>query len=155
MSSRRIIFLLTILCGLFMRNTTVDAQHFYNLTAEEVGIDSVLPRFACSIPLPEGYADSTYSVSILYPEFIDMTEYGIRKMRAITTDSLGELPQVECNVVVERRRGSLEVSFVPFVFRDGKYRILVSFMLSVEAKPRRMGALRAPSAGNADRYAAQ
>ena len=154
MSSRRIIFLLTILCGLFMRNTTVDAQHFYNLTAEEVGIDSVLPRFACSIPLPEGYADSTYSVSILYPEFIDMTEYGIRKMRAITTDSLGELPQMECNVVVERRRGSLEVSFVPFVFRDGKYRILVSFMLSVQAKPRRMGALRAPSAGNADRYAA-
>ena len=153
MSSRLLMFFLSILCGLFVGNTTAGAQHFYNLTAEEVGIDSVLPRFACSIPLPEGYADSTYSVGINYPEFIDMTDYGIRKLKAITTDSLGELPQVECNVVVERRRGSLEVSFVPFVFREGKYRILVSFMLSVEAKPRKEGLRRAPSTGNSDRYA--
>ena len=29
----------------------VDAQRFYNLTADEVRIDSVLPQFGCSIPL--------------------------------------------------------------------------------------------------------
>ena len=128
------------------------AQQFYNLTASEVAIDSVLPRFACSIPLPEGYADSTYTVSILYPEFIDMAPYSIRKLQAITTDTLPELPQVEANVVVERRRGALEVSFVPFAFREGRYKILVGFMLSVEAKPKANGMRRAPMASS-ERYA--
>ena len=31
------------------------------------------------------------------------------------------MPDVAANVVVERRRGSLEVSFLPFVVRGGKY----------------------------------
>ena len=128
------------------------AQHFYNLTAQDVAVDSVLPRFACSIPLPENYADSAYTVSILYPEFIDMAPYSIRKLQAITTDTLPELPEIEANVVVERKRGALEVSFVPFAFRDGRHKILVSFMLSVQAEPLPTAARRAPKA-QGSRYA--
>lgn len=45
------------------------AQRFYNLTADEVTIDSVLPHFTYSIPLEGNYADSVYKVTIDYPEF--------------------------------------------------------------------------------------
>ena len=67
-----------LLCGL-----QASAQRFFNLTAEEVSIDSVLPRFACSIPLGAHFADSIYRVSIDYPEFIPMSERDKREYRRI------------------------------------------------------------------------
>ena len=48
-------------------------QRFFNLTADEVKVDSVLPHFLYSIPLPENYQDSVYTVSVKYPEYMDMT----------------------------------------------------------------------------------
>lgn len=138
-----------LLCGL-----QASAQRFFNLTAEEVSIDSVLPRFACSIPLGAHFADSIYRVSIDYPEFIPMSERDKREYRRITQNALPEMPQVEQHVVVDRKKGALEVSFVPLVHRDGKDLILVSFMIRVEAEPRNTPR-RAPAlaASQAARYA--
>ena len=99
---------------------TAGAQRFYNLTADEVRIDSVLPQFGCSIPLGEHYADSVYTVSILYPEFYDMTPTDIRRYQNITSAPLPEMPEPETTIVVERKRGAMEVRFVPLVYRDGK-----------------------------------
>ena len=145
-------YLLTVwllVCGL-----QASAQRFFNLTADEVSIDSLLPRFACSFPLGEHFDDSTYQVSIDYPEFIPMSESDRRKYALITQETLPEMPQVEQHVVVDRKKGALEVSFVPLVHRDGKDLILVSFMVRVEASAKK-GARKAPSlAGQqAARYA--
>ena len=52
---------------------------FFNLTAGEVKIDSLLPNFTYAIPLEEGYEDSTYVVEITYPEFIDASASDVRK----------------------------------------------------------------------------
>ncbi len=135
--------------------TATSAQNFFNLTADEVRIDSVLPRFSYSFPLPENYSDSLYTVEIVYPDFVDMSSRDVLRYHAITSDSLPELPKVEQRVVVERKRGHLEATFVPLVFREGRYRILASFMLRVTAQPLPL-ILRAPTAnatGNGDRYA--
>ena len=106
------------------------AQEFFNLTAEQVRIDSLLPRFSHSYALGEHYADSTYTFRIEYPEFIDMSEGDIERYRAITNDApLPELPVVEQFIGVSRRQGTLVASFVPLVYRDGKYQKLVSFRL--------------------------
>jgi hypothetical protein len=109
------------------------AQRFYNLTADEVSIDSVLPRFSYSIPLEANYADSIYQVSIDYPEFIPMSAADRRNYARITQAVLPELPVVEQRIVVNRKKGALEVSFVPLARREGRDLILVSFMLRVEA----------------------
>ena len=109
-------------------------QRFFNLTAEEVRIDSVLPVFAHSFPLGDNYADSTYKVSIVYPEFIPMSDADIKKYQKITNAELPELPEVKTQVVVERKKGALEVFLVPLVKRDGKCQKLVSFMLKVEGR---------------------
>lgn len=48
------------------------AQKFFNLTADEVRIGEQLPCFTYSQKLGTQYADSTYSVAIEYPEYMEM-----------------------------------------------------------------------------------
>ena len=124
-----------ILTAWLLSLTGVQAQGFFNLTADEVKIDSLLPVFGHVFPLGPNYADSVYTVSIDYPEFIDMSAADIARYQKITTDSLPSLPVVESFVGVSRRQGSLYVSFVPLVQREGKYQKLVSFKLTVKALP--------------------
>lgn len=112
----------------------VGAQRMFNLTAPQVKVDSVLPVVTYAIPLYGNYADSTYTVSIEYPEFIPMSDHDVRSYQAITEEPLPRLPKVRQQVTVSRKKGSLEVSLVPLVYRDKKYQKLVSFMLKVKSK---------------------
>lgn len=127
-------------------------QRFFNLTAEEVKVDTLLPRFTYTIPLGDAYADSTYIVAIKYPEFIDMNADDVDRYMSITADTPPAMPVVTSTVVVERKKGFLVVSFTPIVYSKGKYRKLVSFMLDVQAE----GSLktsRASSSTVSSRYA--
>ena len=129
--SKRALLSLLLLCAVLKAG----AQEFVNLTASEVRIDSVLPLYYHNIPLGANYADSIYSVSIDYPEFIDMSEADIRRYEAISDGApLPALPEVHQYIGVSRRQGTLCVSFIPLVFREGKYQKLVSFRLSLSAE---------------------
>lgn len=156
MTKRNILLsVIALLCCCNVMGSSV--QKFFNLTADEVKIDSVLPRFACSLPLGGAWADSVYTVKIEYPEFYDMSSGDIERCIKIAGDDMPEMPKVEFNVVSERRRGSIEVAFVPVVKRGGKWQKLVSFMLSVEARPKSTAlkaATRAETVSPADRYVA-
>ena len=138
---------LMMICGM----VSTMAQGFYNLTAEEVKIDSLLPFVNYSWPLGGNYADSTYEVRIAYPEFLDMAEEDVNRYHAITTEQLPELPRIQQYVGVSRKSGTLYAQFVPLVFREGKYQILVSFQLQVKSAP--AGKTRRASSSG-DRYAA-
>ena len=129
---------------------TAGAQEFFNLTADEVRIDTLLPVFTWQKQLGAQYADSIYSVTIEYPEFIEMSKEDIRRYREISGVPLPELPVVTQTVGVARKQGVLDVSLVPLAFRDGKYRKLVSFKLNVEA--RAVSRARTRDAGS-ERYA--
>ena len=138
--------------GFLLAGLLASAQEFFNLTAQEVRIDSVLPQFNYTRELGPCYADSVYKVSILYPEFIDMSAADVARCRAISVEPLPELPAIEQYIGVSRKQGTLFVRFVPLVFRQGKYQKLVSFMLKVESSPA-MKARAQRAAGSADRYA--
>ena len=138
---------LMMICGM----VSTMAQGFYNLTAEEVKIDSLLPFVNYSWPLGGNYADSTYEVRIAYPEFLDMAEEDVNRYHAITTEQLPELPLIQQYVGVSRKSGTLYAQFVPLVFREGKYQKLVSFQLQVKSAP--AGKTRRASSSG-DRYAA-
>lgn len=112
-------------------------QKFFNLTAEEVRIDSVLPEFTHSFPLGTAYADSTYSVRLDYAEYIDMSARDIERLQRITSTVPPSSPIVNSSIVVDRKKGRLEISFIPIVYRKGKYQKLVSFMLDVKASARK------------------
>ena len=129
------------------------AQRFFNLTADEVKIDSVLPTFSMQQSLGPHYADSLYQVRILYPEFRDMSPADVVRYQSITPERPALLPSIEQHVSVVRRQGILNISFVPIVFRDGKYQKLVSFMLDIQSQAAaRSRALR--SSAVSSRYAA-
>ena len=150
---RRIIILTILLCSVL----TINAQRFFNLTSDEVRVDSVLPFFGYSVPLSGSYQDSIYSASILYPEFIDMTSTDIANYHRLSADSLPALPEVQVALAQSRKQGQLDVTFCPLVYRDGKYQILVSFMLRVDSKAKSRSVRRAQAAAAttaADRYAA-
>ncbi len=128
---KRVLLLLLLLCAVLRAG----AQEFVNLTAHEVRIDSLLPVYHCNIPLGKHFADSIYTVSIDYPEFVDMSEADIRRYETISGAPLPALPEVHQYIGVSRRQGTLCVSFVPLVFRDGKYQKLVSFKIKTHKAP--------------------
>ena len=128
-----------------------EAQAIFDLTASQVRIDSLLPVFTWQKSLGPRYADSVYTVSIAYPEFINMSEADIRRYQEISGKPLPTLPAVTQHVSVARKEGLLDVSFVPLVYRNGRYQKLVSFMLDVKAKPVMRAATRAE--GEPSRYA--
>ena len=112
---------------------SLEAQRFFDLTAEEVRIDSLLPVFNYEQELGANYADSVYTVTIDYPEFIDMSPTDVRRYQTLTSDPLPAMPEVHQYVGVSRKQGTLYVSFVPLVCRNGKMQKLVSFRLTVQS----------------------
>ena len=130
---RRYIYIIGI--GLLLMSLTAKAQQrFFNLTAEQVRVDSLLPVFTHHVSLGPDYADSVYTVSIVYPEFIPMSKADVARYERITSKPLPAMPEVSQVISVDRKCGELTLSFVPLVFRDGQYQKLVSFMLKVKGE---------------------
>jgi len=142
--------LFTIHCSLFSSHAA--AQRFFNLTAQEVTIDSLLPVFTYAYPVGAHYADSVYSVNIAYPEFIPMSEEEVKRYHAITNEPLKAMPDVSQRMTVSRKKGTLYVSFVPLVYHNGQYQKLVSFMLDIKGK--KMSVRRGKRSDAVSRYAA-
>ena len=113
----------------------MQAQKFYNLTADEVKVDSMLPRFVYSRPLGEDYQDSVYTATVKYAEYVDMTVSDIANYNRISGAALPSKVVVDQRISICRKKGTLVVSFCPLVFRNNKYQMLVSFMLDIKAKP--------------------
>jgi len=134
-----------------------EAQKFYNLTAEEVRVDSVLPRFGYVRSLTDDYADSIYTARVLYPEFIDMPAAQVENYKRLATELPPPFPELTQRIVFDRKRPSLAVSFCPVVYRDGRYQLLVSFMIEIQSRPRTATAAKAASprrqTAAAERYA--
>lgn len=111
-------------------------QRFFNLTVNDVTIGASLPSFRYAIPVGEHYADSTYELSIRYPEFIDMSKEDIARYNALTSEVPSALPAIHQRMTVDRKRGVLEFSLTPIVERNGKKQFLVSFMIALTSRPK-------------------
>ncbi len=134
---------------------TVQAQkRFYNLTAEELRIDSELPNVAYSIPLPDNYQDSTYTLSIRYPEYIDMPESDVRKYKAICeSPNTGKNPEITQGISVDRKKATFVAYLTPIVYREGKYQYLVSFLAELKSSASTKAKAKRLADAKGDRYA--
>ena len=111
------------------------AQRFFNLTSQEVKVDSILPQFVYSLPLQGDYQDSIYTVTVKYPEYVDMPVADILNYNRLSGAALPEQVVVQKQITECRKQGLLVVSFSPLVFREHRYQVLASFMLDVKARP--------------------
>ena len=134
MTKRSAILCLLTLLGCI--KLSAQQQRFFNLTVEDVKIDSVLPHFHYAIPVGEQYADSVYELEIRYPEFMDMSKTDIERYNALTAVILPSLPEIHRQMTVERKKGVLEISLMPIVQRNGRKQFLVSFMIALTSRPR-------------------
>ena len=129
----------SVLISHFLIFSFSQSQSFFNLTADEVRIDTLLPVFNYAFPLGSHYADSTYQVSIEYPEFVPMSEEEIKLYAKSRNEELGirnydllAMPEIHQSVSVDHKQGTLHIGFIPLVYRDGQYQKLVSFKLGVK-----------------------
>lgn len=130
--------LLTISC-LCAALAHASAQRFYNLTSDEVRVDSIVPVFSHTEGVPALYADSVYTFEIAYPEYADMPRADIDNYCRLRQDTPPDVPAVDTRITMDRKRPSLHASFCPVVFRDGRYQVLASFMLRRMATARHDG----------------
>lgn len=124
-----------IVLTLLLAAVQASAQKFYNLTAKEVRVDSVLPIFSHTESLPVNFRDSVYSFSIAYAEYADMPRADIEAYQRIEPNLPAAQPRLETSVVMDRKRPSLLTTFCPVVMREGRWQVLVSFMLRRSATP--------------------
>lgn len=133
------------------------AQRFFNLTADEVDIDSIMPVIGYTMPLPVNYADSVYTAEVKYAEYVDMTQDEIDRYNRYTNSApLPEQPSVSMSVITTNKKPSMLFSLSPLVYRNGKHQILVSYMLEVNASAANHAKASANGgrAASAERYAA-
>ncbi len=110
-------------------------ERFVYLTTEDVQIDSVIPHVGYSIQLPANYQDSVYSVSLVYPEYIDMAPSDIEKFHRLSDTEAPSFPTPQTEIVFNKKSPILKTTVMPIALIDGKYKWLVSFMLRVESSP--------------------
>lgn len=142
-----------IICAVGIANA--QRTKFYNLTADEVRIDSVLPSVAHNYILPENHGDSIFSIQLKYAEYLDMTPSEIERYKAIAGEEPGEMPKIEYSTICNQTKSQLLSLFCPVVKRNNKYQFIVSFMVEVNAKAVSLakGASKG-EASPAERYAA-
>lgn len=151
--------------------TAFTFKQFFHLSASDLQIDRDLPYFSYSIALDSHYADSVYTVALLYPEYRTLTDAELKrycqqqgidlkrvsKKELAVKNGLDKLPKAMVRTVVERKQGHLEVVFCPLVYRNGQLQWLTGFMLQVSSAPKAAalhGMRKAQKAASAaDRYA--
>ncbi len=132
-------------------------ERFVYLTTEDVQIDSVIPHLGYSIQLPANYQDSVYSVSLVYPEYIDMAPSDIEKFHRLSDTEAPSFPTPQTEIVFNKKSPILKTTVMPIALIDGKYKWLVSFMLRVESSPATQAKakrMRKASANSGDIYSA-
>ena len=126
---------------------------FTSLDWDELHIDSVLPVYTEVVPLETDYRTHTYTVELLYPEYVALT--GREAQVAQQYDSLlAETIEVETFVGVERGRGLLDISFIPIRRKGGNYEKLVSAQVVINATPTATRLEARRQAAGQSRYAA-
>lgn len=129
-------FILTIILCFFAMTMNGQRARFCNLSAEELKIDSVMPRVAYHYDLVGDAVDSTFTVNLKYPEFYDMPAEDVAAYRRMTLELPPAMPVVETARAVSRKQTKVVADFCPVVYRDGKYQYLASFMIEWCAEKR-------------------
>lgn len=113
----------------------VSAQdRFITLDWQKLPAVQTLPEISESIPLSDDFYLNNYDVKIEFPEFVDLTPEAVVELIAKGV-TLPDYPQTEVFVATSADKASLNVRFVPVVYRKGIYQRINSFKLSVISTP--------------------
>ena len=141
----RNILLLLFLCALLPAKAQGEMEINWSVYAQ----DTVLPVFTHSIVL--GYdCSGTYTATIEYPELKPLSADEIVRFHLAKKEGAPEWPEITVYKGVSAKRGQLDISFSPVIWRDGRYWRIHSFTLKVH---REVQFQKRRAAAKAERYA--
>ena len=138
---RYILFsLLCLLC------VTTRAQGEMEIDWSAYAQDTVMPVFMHSIDLGYDHVSYEYTAAIEYPELVPLTPEEVSRYRLPKEKGLPEWPEIDVYKGISAKRGQLDVSFIPIIWRDGGYQKIKNFTLKVgtHLNPPCEGGLEAP-----------
>lgn len=120
---------LLLLCSL-----PIKAQNFETLHPEDYPVGEKLPMFSTQLYLLEGQTEDNIEVKVEYPEYIRLTSKEIRTLKKHNISLQSHL-NIYTHYGVERKQGVIEVSFAPFLVKDGEWVRLNSVRVSAVPRP--------------------
>lgn len=127
---------LILTLGVFCTSLMAGAENFIDVRWTDFVRSGNLPDVSQSFTLGADYGSYTYHVSLLYPEYAEMTKAERKRFKqtGITvTDSL----KITSVLGISRKEGVLDVSVVPVVKREGRYLKLIAGMFRLQKTPKK------------------
>ncbi|MCR5820885.1 MAG: type IX secretion system sortase PorU [Bacteroidaceae bacterium] len=149
-------YLFSILLSVLTMNVAATGTgDFTFIDWERLPIDSILPQYTEVVPLETDYRQNNYTVNVEFAEWQTVTareqEIIARRFASEISDTL----TISATKGVSRRKGMLDIAFVPIIRSGNTYLKLLSGKIVITAHPtaaaKRIEARH--SAENADRYA--
>ena len=109
---------------------TVGAGIFVSITEKETPVSDPLPVFETQIDLGRAETGASFRLKVEYPEYKRLSDEETKLIKKISPE-LGEEITPEYHYAVERKTGKLDVTFVPFVKRNGVYYRITNCKLAV------------------------
>lgn len=121
-------YILLSICALLLLPT--HAQSEIEVDWSAYAKDTIMPVFVHSVDLGYDYA-GTYSATIEYPDLKPLTPEEVTRFCLPQEKGLPEWPEVSLYKGISAKRGQLDISFIPIIWRDGSYWRIQSFTLKV------------------------
>ena len=123
------------ICMIVLALLPARAQGEMDVDWDAYAQDTVMPLYVHSIDLGYNSVDHEYRAIIEYPELEPLLSEDIARFRLPAEAGLPEWPEIQVYKGISAKRAQLDVSFIPIIWRDGKYHKIVSFTLKVEEAP--------------------
>ena len=123
------------ICMIVLALLPARAQGEMDVDWDAYAQDTVMPLYVHSIDLGYNSVDHEYRAIIEYPELEPLLSEDIARFRLPAEAGLPEWPEIQVYKGISAKRAQLDVSFIPIIWRDGKYHKIVSFTLKVEEEP--------------------
>ncbi len=110
-------------------------REFVHISTADYVVSDSLPLFTQELAVEPG--NLHHEVALIYPEYAPLSSEERKWVKKIEQE-LGRVsqPKLEVATVVEQKRKRLVVTFVPFVYREGKWLRITSCQLKVINQPK-------------------
>ncbi len=103
---------------------------FITIPTESLADNSATPIYSTQINVGANYTNTEFTVKAEYPEFERLNAQDSEWL-AKSKANISEEINIECNTTIERKQGVLDISFYPYVKRNGTYYRLKTCKLAV------------------------
>lgn len=103
---------------------------FVTIPIESIDDNGTTPVYTTQINVGANYANTKFTVKAEYPEY-ERVNAQESELLAKSKADISEEIKVNCNPTIERKQGVLDISFYPYVKRNGVYYRLKTCKLAV------------------------